>query len=313
MQFDNVSDTAETEEIKGRIIRLLAGFYYVTAQDGKIYECKAKGSFRNDGIKPLVGDFCIIRKVEESDPDPDALPVGNIEKILERQNELLRPPVANVDQALVVFALKAPDPNFTLLDTFLLRLQLQDIPVIIAFNKTDLDEDGTLREQVKERFAHTGYPICFLCVKQEQGIEELKQLLEHKCTALAGPSGVGKSSLINKLASQRVMETGKISKKTARGKHTTRHSELICAGEDTYLFDTPGFTSLGTQELSKEDIAKGFIEIGKWEDECRFAGCSHISEPDCGVKKKLAEGLISPMRYESYVKMYQECRERKRY
>ncbi|MCR4691967.1 MAG: ribosome small subunit-dependent GTPase A [Lachnospiraceae bacterium] len=302
---------ALTEE--GRIIRGIAGFYYVETAEGTVFECKAKGIFRKDGTKPLVGDICQIMRVEESDPDPEAYPVGNICRILPRKSELLRPAVANVDQALLVFALRSPQPNLNLLDTFLLRMELQKIPAIIAFNKTDLDPEGELAGKIRERFAHTDYPVFLFCAKKGEGIQALKETLMGKCTAVAGPSGVGKSSLINLLQSNIAMETSGISKKTERGKHTTRRSELIRIGDHSYIMDTPGFTSLGTQGLEAEQIAEGFREIVCWQEGCRFAACSHISEPDCLVKEKMAEGLIHPSRYESYVKMYRECKDRKRY
>ena len=184
--------------MKGRIIRGIAGFYYVQT-DGQLYECKAKGVFRLDGIKPLVGDYCRIMPVEESDPDPDALPVGNIVEILPRENSLLRPAVANVDQALIVFAMRDPEPNFGILDTFLLRMELSDVPVILGFNKADLDTDGQLQRRITQIYGPTGYQMAFFSAKKREGLEQIKALLKGKTTALAGPSGAGKSSLINLL------------------------------------------------------------------------------------------------------------------
>ncbi len=291
----------------GRIIKGIAGFYYVADPQGHVYECKAKGVFRKDAVKPLVGDAVEFAIVDEEGKK------GNIEKILPRKNELLRPAVANVDQALVIFALKDPEPNFRLLDTFLARMVLTGIPGIICFNKTDLDADGRLALQVRSIYRGSGHELVFTSTKERKGIAELEALLKGKCTTVAGPSGVGKSSLINLLQEDVQMETGCISEKTARGKHTTRHSELIALGEDAFILDTPGFTSLSMDDYEKEDIAKGFAEIGRWENGCRFAGCSHIHEPDCIVKEKLAEGMISRQRYESYVAMYEQCKEKRRY
>ena len=267
----------EKDLLTGRIIRGIGGFYYVKAEDGVLYECKAKGLFRKEGQKPLVGDLCKLIRVEES--DPDAMPAGSIREILPRKSELLRPAVANPDQALILFAMHSPEPNFMLLDTFLLRMELSGLPVVIVVNKTDLDEDGSGQKLFTERFAHTDYPLLFISAKKEQGIEALQKILEGKCTVLAGPSGVGKSSLINLLQNKIVMETSRISQKTERGRHTTRRSELIETGPDTYIFDTPGFTSLGLQGIEASELAKGFREIARWEEGCRFAGCSHISEP----------------------------------
>lgn len=291
----------------GRIIKGIAGFYYVATAQGTVYECKAKGIFRKDAVKPLVGDAVRIAVVDADEKK------GNIEMILPRKNALLRPAVANVDQALVIFALKDPEPNFRLLDTFLARMELLGVQGIICFNKTDLDAGGALEAQVRKVYRDSGHPLLFTSTKQKSGMEALEEILQGKCTTVAGPSGVGKSSLINLLQKDVQMETGSISEKTARGKHTTRHSELIALGKDSYILDTPGFTSLTMDDYEKEEIAKGFAEIRRWEDGCRFAGCSHVHEPDCMVKEKLAEGKISPQRYESYVAMYQQCKDKRRY
>ncbi len=292
---------------KGRITKGIAGFYYVQTSQGEVYECKAKGSFRNERMKPLVGDYVSFAIVDEEKKK------GNIESIEKRKNELIRPAVANIDQALVIFASIHPQPNFHLLDTFLARMELLDIPSLICFNKSDLDEDQTIYKEIEEIYRASGYPIVYTSAKKQQGVDELKQLLKHKCTTVAGPSGVGKSSLINLLQSSVRMETNDISQKTARGRHTTRHSELIALDEDSFIMDTPGFTSLRMDEYEKEDISKGFREIYAQEGNCRFAGCCHIHEPDCGVKGALFQGKISQKRYDSYVMMYNECKEKRRY
>lgn len=291
----------------GRIIKGIAGFYYVHTSEGVLYECKARGNFRKDSLKPLVGDFVEIAVVDEEKKK------GSIERIMPRKSELIRPAVANVDQAVVVFALMNPEPNFRLLDTFLAKMELSGIPCVICMNKTDLDKDKRLASAVKEIYQNTGYQLLFTSTKKKTGIDELRKVLSQKCTTVAGPSGVGKSSLINQLQQTVRMETGSISEKTARGKHTTRHSELISLGNASYILDTPGFTALSLDAYEKEDIAKGFAEISKWADGCRFAGCSHIHEPDCLVKEKLRAGEISRQRYESYVALYQQCKEKRRY
>jgi len=291
----------------GRIVKGIAGFYYVQTKDGHVYECKAKGSFRNDKMKPLVGDYVSLAVVDEENK------IGNIEKIEKRKNELIRPAVANIDQALVIFASVNPQPNFQLLDTFLARMELLGIPSLICFNKSDLDKYQKIYNEIEDIYRASGYPIIYTSAKEQQGVEQLKTYLKHKCTAVAGPSGVGKSSLINLLQSNVQMETNDISKKTARGRHTTRHSELIALDEDSFIMDTPGFTSLRMDGYEKEDISRGFREIYEQEGNCRFAGCSHIHEPDCGVKEALCQGKISKKRYDSYVMMYEECKEKRRY
>ena len=292
---------------KGRIIKGIAGFYYVQSQWGEVFECKAKGSFRNDKMKPLVGDYVRFAVVDKEKYK------GNIEQIEKRKNELICPAVANIDQALVIFAETDPEPNFHLLDTFLARMELLGIPSLICFNKADLDTNQSIYKTIEQIYQASGYPIIYTSAKQKQGVDMLLQHLKHKCTTVAGPSGVGKSSLINLLQSDVKMETGGISEKTARGRHTTRHSELIALDEDSFIMDTPGFTSLRMDEYEKEEVSKGFREIYEHEGSCRFYGCSHIHEPDCGVKEALCQGKISRQRYDSYVMMYEECKEKRRY
>lgn len=292
---------------KGRIIKGIAGFYYVQTGDGCLYECKAKGSFRNEKKKPLVGDYVQIAVVSQENKK------GHVERIEPRRNELIRPPVANIDQALVIFAITEPEPNFHLLDTFLVRMELQGIPSIICFNKEDLDAEGTRRQEIERRYCTSGYRLIFTSAEKEEGLEDLRELLRHKCTTVAGPSGVGKSSIINLLQSDVQMETGSISMKTERGRHTTRHAELLALDKDSFIIDTPGFTSLRMDEYEEKDISHGFREIYEYEESCRFAGCSHIHEPDCGVKNAVEEGKISRQRYDSYMLMYEECKEKRRY
>ncbi|MDN0042895.1 ribosome small subunit-dependent GTPase A [Mediterraneibacter glycyrrhizinilyticus] len=292
--------------MQGKIVKGIAGFYYVHVVESGVYECKAKGIFRKDGVKPLVGDNVEIEILDEKDME------GNITQILPRKNELIRPAVANIDQALVVFAVTKPKPHFNLLDRFLVMMESREVPVILCFNKTDIAEDPEIAE-LKDIYEGCGYPLLFTSAKQEQNIEELKTVLQGKTTAIAGPSGVGKSSLINLLQSGVKMETGRISAKIERGRHTTRHSELIVLGEDSYIMDTPGFSSLYISDIDKESLKYCFPEFASCEGHCRFNGCDHVHEPGCAVKQAVEEGKIHNSRYEDYLTLYQELQERKRY
>ena len=292
--------------MQGKIVKGIAGFYYVHVVESGVYECKAKGIFRKDGVKPLVGDNVEIEILDEKDME------GNITQILPRKNELIRPAVANIDQALVVFAVTKTKPHFNLLDRFLVMMESREVPVILCFNKTDIAEDPEIAE-LKDIYEGCGYPLLFTSAKQEQNIEELKTVLQGKTTAIAGPSGVGKSSLINLLQSGVKMETGRISAKIERGRHTTRHSELIVLGEDSYIMDTPGFSSLYISDIDKESLKYCFPEFASCEGHCRFNGCDHVHEPGCAVKQAVEEGKIHNSRYEDYLTLYQELQERKRY
>lgn len=290
----------------GKIMKGIAGFYYVGVAESGVYECKAKGIFRKDKIKPLVGDDVEIEVLNEDEK------LGNIVKILPRRSELIRPAVANIDQALVIFAAREPKPNLSLLDRFLVIMEKQDVPVIICFNKQDLcDEEEVGR--LKEIYEACGYPVVLASAKQGEGIEEIKSRLRGKTTTVAGPSGVGKSSLTNLLQNEVQMETGEISKKLGRGRHTTRHSQIIQIEEDTWLYDTPGFTSFYVEEIEKEELRFYFREFSKYEGTCRFQGCTHTHEPGCMVKNALEEGKISKERYENYLELYGELKEKRRY
>ena len=292
--------------MQGKIVKGIAGFYYVHVVESGVYECKAKGIFRKDGVKPLVGDDVEIEITHEKDME------GNIIRILPRKNELIRQAVANIDQALVVFAVTKPRPHFNLLDRFLVMMESRHIPAVLCFNKTDIARDKEIAG-LKDIYSACGYPTVFTSAKEEDNIGELKKVLRGKTTAIAGPSGVGKSSLINLLQSEVKMETGNISAKIGRGKHTTRHSELIVLGEDSYIMDTPGFSSLYVSDLEKEELKYCFPEFAPFEGQCRFSGCGHIHEPGCAVKNAVEEGEIHRMRYENYVVIYSELQERKRY
>lgn len=292
--------------MRGKIVKGIAGFYYIHVPKKGIYECKARGIFRNKKIKPLIGDNVEIEVLENEEMK------GNILKILPRKNEMVRPTVANIDQAVLVFAVNNPKPNFNLLDRFLILTAKDDIDVTICFNKTDTLSKEEIND-IEEVYSKTGYNIFYTSVKEEVGLEQLTESLYNKTTVFAGPSGVGKSSLLNKIQSEVTLETGSISKKIKRGKHTTRHAELIAFEKDSYVVDTPGFSSLYIDDIEKDELKNYFIEFGQYEDQCKFNGCNHISEPKCAVKDALESGLISQSRYDSYVGLFNELKDIRRW
>lgn len=291
--------------MQGKIVKGIAGFYYVDVAGAGIYECKAKGVFRKDKVKPLVGDDVELEVLDEQEK------TGNITAILPRRNALIRPAVANVDQAMVIFAMKNPRPNFSLLDRFLLMMERQKVETVICLNKQDLAEPEET-EEIQKIYGDCGYQVIATSMKEEKGLEQVEAILRGKTTVVAGPSGVGKSSLTNGIQGEVQMETGEISRKLKRGKHTTRHSQLIRVGEDTFLCDTPGFTSLYVEEMDKEELRHYFREFVPYEGQCRFQGCVHIHEPGCAVKEALEEGRISRRRYENYKELYKELKEKEK-
>lgn len=290
----------------GKIIKGIAGFYYVHDGIGKVYECKAKGIFRNKKIKPLVGDNVEITVLDEKESE------GNIDRILPRKNSLIRPAVANVDQALVVFSISHPEPNLNLLDRFLVMMKYSEVPVSILFNKIDLTDEGLI-DTYRKIYEPAGYDVLFSSTYEDMGIGMVRDLLRGRTTVLAGPSGVGKSSLINKIQPKAGMETGDISVKIQRGKHTTRHSELFYIEKDTYMMDTPGFSSMFVENMEEGDLKNYFPEFEEYEEACKFLGCVHIGERVCGVKQAVEEGRISKSRYDNYRLMYQELKDRRKY
>lgn len=287
--------------MKGKIIKGIGGFYYIKTDDG-IIECKARGKFRHKSLKPMVGDNVEIL-IENGK--------GTIEKIEDRTSELIRPTVANVTQAFVVFAIKNPDLNFDLLNRFLVLCESNNIKAIVALNKIDLvnEEEG---KELKEKINAIGYEVLFINAKEGIGVDDLKKRLQGNVTVLCGPSGAGKSTLINTLTDRLHMETGEVSEKIGRGRHTTRHSELIEVS-DGYIVDTPGFSTLDVTFIDKEDLRYCFPDFEKYNNECKYRGCLHHKEPGCAVKEAVEEGNINKHRYEFYIRTLEEILKGRKY
>ncbi|MGG7077432.1 ribosome small subunit-dependent GTPase A [Clostridium sardiniense] len=287
--------------MKGKIIKGIGGFYYIKTDEG-IIECKARGKFRHKSLKPMVGDNVEIL-IENGK--------GTIEKIDDRTSELIRPTVANVTQAFVVFAIKNPDLNFDLLNRFLVLCESNNIKAIVALNKVDLVNEEE-RKELKEKINAIGYEVLFINAKKGIGVDSLKERLEGNVTVLCGPSGAGKSTLINTLTDRLHMETGEVSEKIGRGKHTTRHSELIDIS-DGYIVDTPGFSTLDVTFIDKDDLRYCFPDFEEYNNECKYRGCLHHKEPGCAVKEAVEEGKINKYRYEFYIRTLEEILKGRKY
>lgn len=288
----------------GRIIKGIAGFYYVYT--GKaVYECKAKGRFRKDGKKPLVGDVVEFAVLSEEKKE------GNILDLQERSSQMIRPAVANVDQAMIIFALESPKPNTALLDKLLLMMQWQHIPTLICFNKADLATEADM-EAYRKVYTSCGFSVLFTSAQKEEGLAAVKRSLAGRITVVAGPSGVGKSTMTNSLQSDVVMETGDISRKLKRGKHTTRHAQMIELRTPGWIIDTPGFSALDLIGVDKEELRAYYPEFWPFEGKCRYNGCNHMDEPDCAVKQALRRGVIAQNRYENYRMFFNELKEREK-
>ena len=291
--------------INGKIIKGIGGFYYVDTEKG-LYECRARGIFRKNKITPLVGDRVSISVVDEENKK------GVVEEIEKRDTELVRPPIANVDKALIVFAIKNPSPNLSLLDRFIVLAEKENLEIVIVFTKVDLDADGELLEELKSIYEVSGYKVIPVSNKLKLNIDKIKEELKENTVVFAGPSGVGKSSLLNEVDKNFELKTGEVSDKIKRGKHTTRHAELLkleCGG---MVADTPGFSSLTLDDIDESELKEYFIEFDKYDD-CRFGSrCIHENEPSCAVKEAVENGDISKKRYESYIQLLNEIRSGKR-
>ena len=291
--------------INGKIIKGIGGFYYVDTENG-LYECRARGIFRKNKITPLVGDRVSINVVDEENKK------GVVEEIEERDTELVRPPIANVDKALIVFAIKNPSPNLSLLDKFIVLAEKENLEIVIVFTKVDLDTDGELLDELKDIYEASGYKVIPVSNKLKLNIDKIKEELKGNTVVFAGPSGVGKSSLLNEVDKNFELKTGEVSDKIKRGKHTTRHAELLkleCGG---MVADTPGFSSLILDDIDESELKEYFIEFDKY-DECRFGSrCIHENEPSCAVKEAVENREISKKRYESYIQLLNEIKAGKR-
>ena len=291
--------------LEGIIIKGIGGFYYIDTDKG-VYECRARGIFRKDKITPLVGDHVKMSIVDEENKK------GVLEEIEKRDTELVRPPIANVNKAIIVFAIKDPNPNLSLLDRFIVLAERECLEIVIVLTKSDLAADEEL-EKLKNIYEVSGYKVIPVSNNKELNIDKVKEELKGNIVVFAGPSGVGKSTLLNNIDSKFQLQTGEVSDKIKRGKHTTRHAELLkleCGG---MVADTPGFSSLTLDDIEENELKDYFIEFENFSDECKFGGrCMHENEPSCGVKNAVKENKISKERYESYLQLLNEKRQGKR-
>lgn len=288
---------------EGRIVKALSGFYYVQSSD-KMYACKGRGLFRNQNITPLVGDYVIFEKTNDGE--------GYITEMKPRKNELIRPPIANVTQAVVVHSANYPTFSAFLLDRFLVILELKNIKPLILITKKDLATKKQIKkiEQYKKAYEQLGYKVQFLSLTEDTDVEKIIQFFEGETTVLMGQSGVGKSTLLNVINPQFDIKTGEVSTTLGRGRHTTRHVELLVINNGL-VADTPGFSLIEFSEIEAEDLANGFVELKEYGKRCKFRSCLHDKEPNCAVKKAVDDGQIEKFRYKHYLSFLQEILSRK--
>lgn len=285
----------------GKIIKGIGGFYYVKTAD-QVVQTRGRGIFRKEGITPTVGDQVEYTILEDGD--------GVIDRILPRKNEFPRPPIANVDAVVIVFAASRPKPNFDLIDKFLVMAESKGVQAILCMNKCDLISDKKA-DEILRRYQGV-YPSVRLCATTGEGIEDLRKLTTGRNTAFAGPSGVGKSTITNLLIPDACMDTSDVSHKTNRGRHTTRHVEIFELPEGGSIYDTPGFTSFDISDVEAEELDQYYPDILKYKQQCRFDDCRHIREPECAVRHALEEGELEPLRYQSYVRLFEELKDKRR-
>ncbi|MDQ0215080.1 ribosome biogenesis GTPase [Oikeobacillus pervagus] len=289
---------------EGKIIKALSGFYYVITKDERIVQCRGRGVFRKQKITPLVGDF--VQFQAENDHE------GYILNIFERKNELVRPPISNVDQAILVFSAANPDFSTSLLDRFLVLIESKKMKSIICITKLDLlnESEKESIDQFVHHYRSFGYEVILTSSILNEGLDPFIHCIQGKTSVFAGQSGVGKSSLLNAIRPDLQLKTGDISQSLGRGKHTTRHVELIKV-EEGLIADTPGFSSLELTEITAEELAACFPEMVERSHECKFRGCLHLNEPKCQVKAAVENGEIPSYRYEHYQQFMEEIKERK--
>lgn len=290
---------------EGIIIKGIGGFYYVKSSED-IFECKARGIFRKDSLTPLPGDRVLISVVDELKK------IATIEEILPRDSQLVRPAVANVNQLITVIAVKSPVPDLLLLDKLLVTAEMKGLSTVICINKIDLGE-GNEHLQIKDSYSKAGYNTVLVSSRLDAGFDELKSVLKDRVSVFSGQSGVGKSTILNRIMDSWVMETGDVSEKIERGKHTTRHAELVKLEFGGYIVDTPGFSNFELTDLTHEQLEAYYPEFSDLLGKCKFTGCSHISEPSCAVKEALKEGLIDTGRYERYSYLYNALKQNQGY
>ncbi len=297
----------------GLIVKALSGYYYVMPDEdhNARIQCRARGLFRKKEISPLVGDRV---QYELSSPEE-----GTVTEVMPRSSELIRPPIANVDQAVLVFAITEPSLNLQLLDKFLVHIEHTGIDAVLCFSKSDLLTDGTSIdiagcsvEELVKIYEAIGYTVLLTSTKQLKGIDPLHDQLKDRISVFAGQSGVGKSSLLNKLLPGIQLDTAEISTKLGRGKHTTRHVELIPLPSGGWVADTPGFSQLDFLDIELEDLSHAFREFRAYGQHCKFRGCSHQHEPKCKVREALEQGHIAQSRYKNYIFFLEELKEKRR-
>jgi len=291
--------------LKGFILKGIAGKYKVRTKNGD-FTCEITGKIKYDQNRPIVGDFVFIEVIDEENQ------LGMINEILPRKTELHRPRVSNVSQAVIVFALKNPDPHLNLLDRIITFSEFTGLKTVICFNKADIVDDAFVKSY-REIYEKVGYQVIVTSVKDEKGKEALIEILKDEITVFAGPSGVGKSSLLNMIQPNLKLRTGEISKKIRRGKHTTRHTELISLKKGGWVVDTPGFANLDVSFIDENRLGEYFKEINNCRHLCKFNNCMHLNEPKCAVKEKLKTEEMARSRYDSYVLMLNEIRENRRF